>query len=965
MCPAWTTRVCRLRGTPLGVIPGTYPVPLSVSGPGGNGVGSLSAVVTVHVCVQPASVYTPAYFVSALNPVMVAPYGVLFTVDVVAWVRPGAGASVSSVTGRDGGPLPAWLTYDATAGVLQGLPAGATRGDYMVDVRFAVTGTPADLLTVVVRVPNTPPVFVGGTSTAGPVEVGRRVVNLGLAFADSEGDARSFALAPTLAPGGLSPQPPLSFVSIEAATGRLAVSSISGDQGNHTLNVTCSDVYGGVGHAVLTLVVRNTAPALARALPPVPLVTEGTAFVFSFPRDLFGDADGDSFNYTASLPSFLALDAGLLFVTGTPSRANVGTHSFTIVAQDRFGAAGSVSASVTVNAHPVVDVAARGGWASSVSPLALPRVREAFNVSVPALFTDADGDAVAYSVSDGSQAPWLALWSRGGAGAGWWLTGTPDRNAHTPVTVQVVGSDGRGGVSVPALVVVTVANSPPVAAGAALASHSVPVNSVLVVSVPPSAFVDADGDTLTLTVSRVGGNGTGAVPSFVSVSGSSVIIGPRQGMQGDYVLAVTAVDGHGGSASSLLTVTVPNTPPMLSYTIPVPPAATAGTPWVYTLEAGVFADADGDPLDLVSSLANGSPLPAWLSFDSRRRAWAGTPTGAHRGTVTVVATASDPFGGVVQGAVAITVVNAPPVYTERVFDQQVSQDADAPLSFRVPGFADPDGDAVQLSAVLQGTTGLPSWIRFDGASARFVVDGSAAPAGSYFVVVTGTDSAGLRNSVTMKVDVQASAATPTSSSDKTLEHLAQYGTPVLLSAGLLLLSAGAVLGRHRRIVHTSVRVQAWSRVVLGAAEGKAGPSVGPAGFALLHVLHAHFVACAENRVAGASLADALDSLEQSAWVHFSAPVPPSDAFTLLPVKRAVRSLVRSIRVGLFEKGSSGSAGPASAAVLPACRALHRYLRLVLAVHAGLGWRLSPALKQRLFRYGVWGLVLFRACPWLL
>jgi hypothetical protein len=72
VCAHLHSAVCRLRGTPLDVEPGTYSFPLSVSSQGASGVGSLSGVVTVLLCVQSASAYTPPYFVSAVDPVVIA-----------------------------------------------------------------------------------------------------------------------------------------------------------------------------------------------------------------------------------------------------------------------------------------------------------------------------------------------------------------------------------------------------------------------------------------------------------------------------------------------------------------------------------------------------------------------------------------------------------------------------------------------------------------------------------------------------------------------------------------------------------------------------------------------------------------------------------------------------------------------------------------------------------------------------
>ena len=64
----------------------------------------------------------------------------------------------------------------------------------------------------------------------------------------------------------------------------------------------------------------------------------------------------------------------------------------------------------------------------------------------------------------------------------------------------------------------------------------------------------------------------------------------------------------------------------------------------------------------------------------------------------------------------------------------MAQDAVSPLSFAVAGFEDPDGDTVRLSARLLDGSTLPPWLHFDAATAWFDVDGSNAPAGSYFVV---------------------------------------------------------------------------------------------------------------------------------------------------------------------------------------------------------------------------------------
>ncbi|MBN8455649.1 MAG: putative Ig domain-containing protein [Candidatus Accumulibacter sp.] len=71
--------------------------------------------------------------------------------------------------------------------------------------------------------------------------------------------------------------------------------------------------------------------------------------------------------------------------------------------------------------------------------------------------------------------------------------------------------------------------------------------------------------------------------------------------------------------------------------------ATEATAFSVTIPAGTFTDVDaGDVLTYAATLANGSALPAWLTFDAATRTFQGTPTTV--GTVSVRLTASDSGG---------------------------------------------------------------------------------------------------------------------------------------------------------------------------------------------------------------------------------------------------------------------------------------------------------------------------------
>src|SRR5262249_34021020 len=81
------------------------------------------------------------------------------------------------------------------------------------------------------------------------------------------------------------------------------------------------------------------------------------------------------------------------------------------------------------------------------------------------------------------------------------------------------------------------------------------------------------------------------------------------------------------------------------------------------LPATTFIDVDaGDTLAYTATLANGTALPSWLSFNASTRTFSGTPTAADVGTLSVRATATD-LGGLATNEtfnIAVTTTAPPP-----------------------------------------------------------------------------------------------------------------------------------------------------------------------------------------------------------------------------------------------------------------------------------------------------------------
>ena len=75
----------------------------------------------------------------------------------------------------------------------------------------------------------------------------------------------------------------------------------------------------------------------------------------------------------------------------------------------------------------------------------------------------------------------------------------------------------------------------------------------------------------------------------------------------------------------------------------------------YTFSESTFHDADDDPLTYTATQADGTALPAWLSFTAYRQTFRGTP--GDEGTVSVRVTANDGNGGSVSDTFTITVAD--------------------------------------------------------------------------------------------------------------------------------------------------------------------------------------------------------------------------------------------------------------------------------------------------------------------
>lgn len=273
--------------------------------------------------------------------------------------------------------------------------------------------------------------------------------------------------------------------------------------------------------------------------------------------------------------------------------------------------------------------------------------------------------------------------------------------------------------------------------------------------VPAHTFQDPDaGDLLVYSAALADG---GTLPPWLSFDPATRTFSgtPENGDVGSFQIRVTATDADGASVSDTFSLSVLNTndAPELVAAL-ADQSAAQGQPFSFSLPEATFADEDaGDLLAYTATLANGAPLPDWLTFDDATNTFSGVPGNADVGMLNIRVTATDDEGAAVSDTFVLTVtnVNDAPRLVNPLTDQAVT--AGTLFSYVVPvgTFADADaGDSLSLSAQLADGGALPGWLSFDAKTGTFSGTFSGTPSASNVgvldVEVIATDSAGATES---------------------------------------------------------------------------------------------------------------------------------------------------------------------------------------------------------------------------
>ncbi|MGM4906713.1 DUF4082 domain-containing protein [Tardiphaga sp. 866_E4_N2_1] len=517
-----------------------------------------------------------------------------------------------SATAADGSALPAWLTFNAATRTFSGTPAAANVGT------LSIKTSAADL---------------GGLVAS-----------------------ETFNLAVTMTPN----TPPTAVADAASATEKGGVANGSGGSpasGNVLINDTDPDL--GDTKTVTAVKFGTVAGTVGAALTGA----HGSLVL---------NAAG-AFTYTVN-----ETDAA---VQALRQSTNTVTDVFSYTVRDTAGATSTTTLTVSIrgaNDAPVLTAQTANQNAT---------VGSAYSLVLPAgTFTDVDaGDTLTYSATaaDGSALPaWLTF-----NAATRTFSGTPAAANVGTLSIKTSAADLGGLVASETfnLAVTMTPNTPPTAVadaasatekgGVANGSGGSPASgNVLINDTDPDL-----GDTKTVTAVKFGTvagtvgaaltgahgslvlNAAGAFTYTVNETDAAVQALRQSTNTVTDVFSYTVRDTAGATSTTTLTVSIrgANDAPVLTAQT-ANQNATVGSAYSLVLPAGTFTDVDaGDTLTYSATAADGSALPAWLTFNAATRTFSGTPAAVNVGTLSIKTSAADLGGFVASETFNLAVTTAP------------------------------------------------------------------------------------------------------------------------------------------------------------------------------------------------------------------------------------------------------------------------------------------------------------------
>ncbi|MCY4619801.1 MAG: fibronectin type III domain-containing protein [Chloroflexi bacterium] len=563
---------------------------------------------------------------------------------------------------------------------------------------------------------------------------GREIHLLAGVFSDPDGDKLTFSLS--MSKSGIV------YAGFNTDSGRGTTTAVVVNgraPGTTTVTLTVRDTDGNEISDSFDVTVPapptvNNAPKVAAAIADATIVNTSGAKDVAL-SGVFSDADTDD----------------TLTITAASSKTRVATVSvasdgskLTVTAKSRGSATITVTASDgedEVSDSFTVKVKAAPTVASAIADISnLPAVASR-EISLSSVFSDADGDTLAYGV----------LSSNEDIAAAYDLFGNllilGVKSGQATITLTAEDSDGNQVSDSFTVTVTEEVNKAPTVASAIADITITNTSGTKQVSLFRT-FNDEDQDDLTITAaSSVGSVATVSVAS----DGSKLTVTAKS--RGTATITVTASDGE-DEVSDTFMVKVKAAPVVASASADIG-ALEAEARREISLTS-VFSDADGDALQVSVTTSDREIVNISVALDGTTlSATAVTVIGVAEGRATITVTAQDPDGNRVSDTFDVTVpaaeveqqqVDAVPGQVVSLSVRQVHS-----TRIRVEWEAPEDGGAVNSYRVMLSRDGEELSTRRPGAKKRHVVIRKLEPGATYTVSVRAKNATGLSAEATAQI----------------------------------------------------------------------------------------------------------------------------------------------------------------------------------------------------------------------
>ncbi len=232
-------------------------------------------------------------------------------------------------------------------------------------------------------------------------------------------------------------------------------------------------------------------------------------------------------------------------------------------------------------------------------------------------------------------------------------------------------------------------------------------------------------------------------------------------------------------AFSSLILNAPNEAPTATDNLP-DQVINLDEPYGFAVLADTFNDGPLDILKLSATLADGSPLPGWLNFNTAAQSFSGTPTIGDEDVINITVTATDSSNQSVSATFTLNVgnVNIAPTLDNPLPDQIAR--SGRLFDFEIPDntFSDSNfGDVFRYSAVQANVSALPTWLSFDTVTGGFTGTPADSDVGALEVRVTAIDQGGLNVSDIFTLTVNEFNSVPVAVADEATVIFTPPGAP--------------------------------------------------------------------------------------------------------------------------------------------------------------------------------------------